>query len=169
MARKLFFDLESLDPDRFVYSIDEIRRYNAQRFEFEQLTGILHLDLEGKTIVGLRRIGDDEFWRRGHIPGQPLFPGVLIVEAAAQLCSFFSGKAGFSDGFFGFGGLESVRFRGAVGPGDDLLLAARPLVLTARGSKFETQGVVDGRLVYEGTVIGVRMPAPAAPDNPRSA
>ena len=74
MAPKLLFDLDSIDLSSVQYSLEEIREMNAQRHEFEQLTAIVKLCPERKMIVGLRDIGHGEFWERGHVPGNPLFP-----------------------------------------------------------------------------------------------
>ena len=65
-------------------------------------------------IVGFKDIRDDEFWVAGHIPGRPLFPGVLMIETAAQLASFYTKKFVGWKGFVGFGAVENCRFRAQV-------------------------------------------------------
>lgn len=159
MPQKLLFDISQLDPDKALFGIDEIRNVNPHRHEFEQLSGVLLLEPEEKLIVGLRDLRPDEFWTRGHIPGRPLFPGVLMLESAAQLCSFYFGKVvGTDGGFFGFGGIDDVRFRGLVQPGDRLFLVARGKTITPNRSQFETQGIVDGKVVFQATILGIRIP-----------
>lgn len=157
MAPRILVDLETIDLERVLFPIEEIRKVNPQRFEFEQLTAIHHCDPETLTAVGSREIRDDEFWVRGHLPGNPLLPGVLMIEAAAQLCSFFQSKYFGSDSFFAFGGLEAVRFRSVVRPGDRLILIAKGKSVRERRSIFACQGVVGRKLAFEGDVIGVRM------------
>jgi 3-hydroxyacyl-[acyl-carrier-protein] dehydratase len=122
MPQKLLADLSDVDLHKAEYTIDDIRAINPHRHEFEQLTSILRVDQDEKLIVGLRNIRDDEFWVRGHIPGRPIFPGVLMLEAAAQLCSFYCGKFIPGEGFLGFGGVNDVKFRGILKPGDKLIL-----------------------------------------------
>jgi 3-hydroxyacyl-[acyl-carrier-protein] dehydratase len=158
MPPKLLVDLSAIDLQRLEYSIEEIRKVNPQRYEFEQLTGIIAFRPEEKFVVGVRRTHQDEFWVRGHVPGRPLLPGVLMIEAAAQLCSFYTGTVfpGL-EGLYGFGGVEQARFRGTVTPGDVLVLIARPQVLTPNRSFFLTQGVVGDRLVFDASVLGVRL------------
>ncbi len=160
MAPKLLFDLDSIDLSSVQYSLEEIREMNAQRYEFEQLTAIVTLCPERKIIVGLRDIAHGEFWERGHVPGNPLFPGVLMIEAAAQLCCVYIRKVDGMAGFYGLGGVDKVRFRGTVPPGNQLYLLATPRILSGSRSLFLTQGVVDGRIVFEATIFGVRMRLP---------
>ena len=80
---------DEIDLDHVVAGREEIHRHNPQRFEMEQLTAIVRLDTERHLIVGYKDVAADEFWVRGHIPGFPLMPGVLLCEAAAQLCSYY--------------------------------------------------------------------------------
>ena len=157
MPPKTLVDLGSLDLSRLVAGPDEIRRFNAQRYEMEQLDGIIHLDVDQGLIVGFKDVGDDEFWVRGHIPGRPLFPGVLMCEAVAQLCSYYYKAASREERFLGFGGLDDVKFRGEVAPGDRLILVARCNELRSRRATFSCQAFVDGRMVYQGTIIGMPM------------
>src|SRR5439155_1423154 len=79
---------------------------------------IVLLDPENHRIVGYKDVRADEFWVRGHMPGMPLLPGVLMCEAAAQLCSYYIMTQGLmgEGNIVGFGGLENVRFRAAVRP-----------------------------------------------------
>ena len=63
-------------------------------FEMEQLTAIVFDDVERGICVGYKDIGPDEFWVRGHMPGMPLMPGVIMCESAAQLCGYFVQRHG---------------------------------------------------------------------------
>jgi 3-hydroxyacyl-[acyl-carrier-protein] dehydratase len=146
----------TIDTSRVLYDLEGIRRVNPQRFEMEQLTAIVHLDTEEGLIIGYKDVRPDEFWVRGHMPDYPLMPGVLICEAAAQLCAFYCHLINLVEGgFLGFGGMEDVRFRGKVKPGDRLVMLAKPLRLNRRQTIFETQGFVDANMVYHGKIIGV--------------
>ncbi len=90
MPPPLLVDLSTIDLNKVVISKAEILKGNPQRYEFEQLDSIVHFDAEKQILVGVRDIRADEWWVRGHIPGRPLFPGVLMIEAAAQLAGLFS-------------------------------------------------------------------------------
>lgn len=157
MAQKLLHDVTTLDLDRHEHTIEDIRKVNPHRYDFEQLTAILSFRPDEKLIVGLRIIKKDEFWVRGHIPGRPIFPGVLMLEAAAQLCSFYCGTVLGGDGFLGFGAIDGVRFRGTVSTGEKMVLLGRERVLTPSRCLFDTQGVVDGKLVFEASILGIRI------------
>ncbi len=149
-------DPATIDTSKVLYDLEVIRGFNPQRHEMEQLTAIVHLDTESRLIVGYKDISSEEFWVRGHMPDYPLMPGVLICESAAQLCSFYCKHIGLVRGnFLGFGGMEAVRFRGQVRPGDRLIMAGKATRLNRRQTIFETQGFVGGLMVFQGHIIGV--------------
>jgi len=155
MAPPLVVDLSKIDLGRVVMSIDEIRQYNPHRYEMEQLTGVIHLDVAAGQIVAFKDVRPDEFWVRGHIPGRPVLPGVLMIEAAAQMSSLYYKKVQQDPRFLGFGGVDGVKFRGQVVPGDRLLLLGRAVEIRNRRAVFDTQGVVDDRLVFEARITGM--------------
>lgn len=145
-----------IDLDHVIADQAAIRKINPQRHEMEQLTAIVHFDPEKQVIVGYKDVSEDEFWARGHMPGYPLLPGVLMCEAAAQLCSFFIVAQGHLEGdFLGFGGLENVRFRAPVRPGDRLVLIGKALRINRRQTLFNVQGFVGDKMVFHADVIGM--------------
>lgn len=166
MAGKEFIvDPTTLDLTRVIADINDIRKYNPQRHEMEHLTAIVYEDQARNICVGYKDVTQDEFWIRGHMPGMPLMPGVIMLEAAAQLCSYFVEKFDLlGTPMVGFGGLEDVRFRDPVIPGDRLILMCQ-LLKARRGrmlvSRF--QGVVRENLVVEGVLKGVPIPVDALP------
>jgi hypothetical protein len=91
-SKDLVVDIAEIDLNHIVADIDEIRRYNPQRYEAEQLTAIVLEDAERIICVGYKDVTDHEFWVRGHMPGMPIMPGVVMCEAAAQMCSYFTVK-----------------------------------------------------------------------------
>src|SRR5262249_38317188 len=117
MPPGLHLDPGQLDLNHVLADLAAIRRINPQRFEMEQITAIVHIDSEKNVIAGYKDVCSDEFWVRGHMPGYSLFPGVLMCEAAAQLCSFYTHTQGLLQGdFIGFGGLETCASGGPCIP-----------------------------------------------------
>lgn len=159
MAKKeLIIDFSEYDLDHVVADIEEIRRHNPQRFEMEQLTAICFEDAARNICVGYKDIGPDEFWARGHMPGMPLMPGVIMCEAAAQLSSYYSHRFKLMEGLIGFGGLEDVRFRGMVRPGDRFVVVCRLLKLRRSILTCEFQAFVNQSMVCEGIIKGIALP-----------
>ncbi|MDO5553323.1 MAG: 3-hydroxyacyl-ACP dehydratase FabZ family protein [Planctomycetia bacterium] len=144
------------DLDKPITDIVGIRKYNSQRFEMEQLTAIVYENIEEQVSVGYKDLTDKEFWVRGHMPDYPLMPGVIMCESAAQLASYFVTKYDlFQGAVMGFAGLEEVKFRGMVRPGDRFvvqasLLKLRRILVTAR-----FMCLVDDNIVCEGVLKGV--------------
>jgi 3-hydroxyacyl-[acyl-carrier-protein] dehydratase len=156
MPPELHLDPSQLDLSRVVADQDAIRRINPQRFEMEQLTAIVLLDPERHLVAGYKDIQPDEFWVRGHMPDYPLLPGVLMCEAAAQLCSYYITTQGLIQGdFIGFGGLEKVRFRCPVRPGDRLILIGKGVRFHRRQTIFNVQGFVGDTMVFHADILGV--------------
>jgi len=148
-------DLSAIDMTNLCADREEIRSVNPQRYEMEHLDGIVHIDTERAMIVGFKDVREDEFWVKGHIPGRPLFPGVLMIEAAAQLACFYTRKVLGSDRFIGFGGVDAVKFRGTVTPPCRLVLAGKALEVKPRRSVCYVQGYVDETMVFEAKITGM--------------
>jgi 3-hydroxyacyl-[acyl-carrier-protein] dehydratase len=145
------------DLNRVIADIHEIRRWNQQRFEMEQLTAIVHEDQERGLCVGYKDVTPDEFWVRGHFP---LMPGVLMCEAAAQLSSYYTQRYNLLDAqVIGFGGMEEVRFREPVVPGDRLVIAVERVRVRPKAMIVcRFQGLVRESIVVDGVIKGVPLP-----------
>jgi 3-hydroxyacyl-[acyl-carrier-protein] dehydratase len=149
-------EMSQIDLSRVIADQEGIRRVNQQRFEMEQLTAIVHIDPAQHLIIGYRDVRPDEFWVRGHMPGYPILPGVLMCEAAAQLCSYYIVTRRLMAGdFIGFGGLENVRFRAPVRPGDRLVLVGKGVRIHRRQTVCNVQGFVGPTMVFHADVVGV--------------
>jgi 3-hydroxyacyl-[acyl-carrier-protein] dehydratase len=157
MPAEIMLDLSKIDLDHVEMDIEAIRGVNRQRYEMEQLSRVIHVDRDEKLIVGAKDITDEDFWVRGHIPERPLMPGVIMIECAAQLSSLAFKVLSDTDDdrFVGFGGVTDVKFRGTVSPPAVFYVIARAREMRRRRAIFDTQGIVDGKLVFEGTIIGM--------------
>lgn len=156
--RDLILDFDEYDLNKTIADIEEIRRYNRQRFEMEQLTAICFDDPERKICVGYKDLTADEFWVRGHMPGMPLMPGVIMCEAAAQLASYYTSRHNLMGGVIGFGGLEEVRFHNVVRPGERFVIVARLLKVRRLLLSCEFQCFVNQGIVCSGIIKGIPLP-----------
>jgi 3-hydroxyacyl-[acyl-carrier-protein] dehydratase len=157
VSKNIIVDFSEFDHEHVVVDREGICAVNPHRFEMLLLDGILMVDED--RAVGYKDVREDEFWVRGHFPEKPLMPGVLICECAAQLSSFFALKMKMVDsGYVGLGGMESVRFRGPVVPGDRLtVMLKKGKVRHNRLFYSDFQGFVDETMVVEGVIKGVAL------------
>ena len=157
MAADPLVPVECWNLERILFAPEAIRQVNQQRFEMEQLDAITHLDAAAQEIVGYKDVRADEFWVRGHVPGRPILPGVLQLESLAQLTSFYIGHTVPDIGFIGFGGVDLVKFRRTIVPGERVVLVGKGFEIRSRRAIFDTQGWVDGKLAVEARITGVRV------------
>lgn len=134
------------------YPIDALL---PQTGDMRMLDRVCWMGPDGLSSVGYKDVRSDEFWCAGHIPGRPLFPGVMMIEAAAQLCSYTHKRTRKPTGFLGFIRCDEVSFRGQVVPGDRFVIAAKELSFNARLFKSLAQGFVHNKMVFEGLITGM--------------
>jgi len=157
--KPLILDFSEYDLNHVVADIEEIRRYNPQRYEMEQLTATCYEDTKRHICVGYKDLKMDDFWVRGHMPGMPLMPGVIMCEAAAQMASYYTLKYGLIDSeLVGYGGLDKVRFRGVVRPGERFVVVARVLKVRRTILTCEFQCFVRENLTCGGVLKGIALP-----------
>ena len=148
---------DELDYTNIVSDIEGIRQINPQRGDMEHLTAIIYDDGEKHVCAGYLDVSDQEFWIAGHVPGAPLMPGVIMCEAAAQVCSYHALKHDLLGcDMMGFGGLGDVKFRGVVLPGDRLTVSCM-LTKMRRGSIVVSrfQAFVGTNVVCDGEIRGI--------------
>lgn len=155
MPPPVILDPTQIDWNHVIADREAIARILPHRYEFALLDGVVLLDTTAMTFAGYHDVRTDAFWARGHIPGRPLFPGVLMVEVGAQLASFAHASAFPGAPFMGFVGIDGVRFRGAVEPPCRLHLVGRATQMKPRRFVAQLQGFVGGNMVYEGEIMGM--------------
>jgi len=156
----LILDPMSIDLDQVVADIEAIRKTNPQRFEMEQVTAIVHDNFEQGICAGYLDVAEDAFWVRGHMPGMPLMPGVMMCEMAAQVSTWYTTHHDLMGGKrLGFGGIDEVKFRGIVKPGDRLLMVLEQTkIRKGRMIICRFQGFVKETLVVQGSIRGIPLP-----------
>lgn len=151
------FNLNTVDFSKPIAEVEAIRTILPHRFEMEMLTAVVHVNAATHTIVGFKDTTPNDFWVRGHFPRVAVMPGVLMCEAAAQLCCYYTLTQGVvdADSLQGLGGLDEVRFYGTVRPGERLVLVGRGEKVNRRMNKFRVRGTVNGEKAFEALVVGV--------------
>ncbi len=133
--------------------INEIKAILPHRYPFLLVDRILELE-EGKKAIGIKNVTANEEFFNGHFPDYPVMPGVLIVEALAQVGGVAMLKKKENEGRLAlFAGIDKCRFKKQVKPGDQLKLEVE--ILRLRGSIGKGKGVatVDGELVCETEIM----------------
>ena len=137
------------------FDIQRIMELLPHRYPFILVDRVLSLD-PGKKIVALKNVTINEPFFQGHFPGQAVMPGVLIIEAMAQaggLLAYESGPADKHGQLIYFMGMDKVRFRKPVVPGDQLIFEARILKMRTKVAKMAGTAFVDNQLVAEAELM----------------
>ena len=145
---------EPQSPTKPVLTVEEIQQILPHRYPFALVDRILEF-VPGEKAVGLKNVTFNEPYFPGHIPNRPLMPGVLMVEAMAQVGGVVLIQLpGMAGKFFAFAGIDKVRFRRPVVPGDQLIMTVELLSLKRnRIAKMQGKGEVDGQLVVQGEMM----------------
>ena len=154
MPPPLLVDLSRVDTEQVIFTQQQVYEMLPHRHEFMLIDGVCHFDPEAKTMVAWRDIRPDDWWFRGHVPGRPLLPGVLMIEMAGHVSAVLAQLCGVK-GFIGLGGVDACKFRETVTAPSRLLLLATARDQRARRIISGTQGVVAGRLVFEADITGM--------------
>ncbi len=135
----------------------EIQEILPHRYPFLLVDRILELEL-GKRVVGIKNVTINEPFFQGHFPGHPIMPGVLILEAMAQVGGFLlmrSLDTRAEKKVLYFTGIERARFRRPVVPGDQLRFELEILQLRRQMCRMRGEAMVDGNLAVEAEMSAV--------------
>ena len=136
------------------FAVEEIHQLLPHRYPFALVDRIIEY-IPGKKAVGIKNVSFNEPHFQGHFPGRPIMPGVLIVEAMAQVGGVVLTQMPQAEGgLFVFAGIDKVRFRRPVTPGDQLVMTVELLRLRGRRfGKMYGQALVGDQLVAEGEMM----------------
>lgn len=153
-------DLDSLDLSEDVVPEEQLRRWLPHREEFQLLDGIAHLDREKFIAVGYKDWDAEPWWARGHVPGRPLMPGVLMIEGGAQIATVLVKQVEqwASDGMIGLAGIDNVRVRGQITPPARVWFVSNIVHVSGRRlARMGAQVFCNGRMTMEMEVMGVML------------
>ena len=145
---------ESPETAKVIFTAEEIQKLLPHRYPFALVDRIIEY-VPGERAVGIKNVTFNEPHFQGHFPGRPIMPGVLIVEAMAQVGGVVLMQIPEIDGtLFMFAGIDKVRFRRPVVPGDQLVMTVELLSIKRRRfGKMKAHARVDGQLVSEGELM----------------
>ncbi len=137
----------------FLLSVDKIMKILPHRYPFLLVDRILELE-PGKRAVGIKNVSINEPFFQGHFPGTPVFPGVLILEALAQVgaCALLSEEK-HKNSLAYLAGIDKFRFRKVVVPGEQLLLEVELLKMKGSIGKARGKATVEGAAAAEGEFL----------------
>jgi 3-hydroxyacyl-[acyl-carrier-protein] dehydratase len=137
-----------------ILTIEEIHKLLPHRYPFALVDKIIEY-VPGQRAVGIKNVTFNEPHFQGHFPGRPMMPGVMIVEAMAQVGGIvLTQLPDLEGGLFVFAGIDKVRFRRPVIPGDQLVMTTELISIKRRRfGKMQARAVVDGQRVAEGELL----------------
>ena len=137
------------------YDIQGIMELLAHRYPFLLIDRVIEV-VPGDKISALKNVTNNEPFFQGHFPGRPIMPGVLIIEAMAQaggILAYLTVSAEQRNRLIYFMGMDKVRFRKPVVPGDQILFEAKIIKFRSKAAKMSGIATVDDQLVAEAELM----------------
>lgn len=142
-----------------IIDINEIKKILPHRYPFLLVDRVVELE-PGKKVVGIKNVSANESFFQGHFPAEPIMPGVLLLEALAQVsCVLVLRDLGVQGSIALFTGADSVAFRRKVVPGDQVRLEAEVEKIRAPFGRMKARATVEGDLACEAVIkFMIQMP-----------
>lgn len=157
-AKDVLFDLSAIDLAKRILTREDLEKVNPHRGDMALLDAIVWHTPDFSMGVGLKHTRGDEFWVKGHFPGKAMFPGVLMIEAAAQVAVYLYNARVSEPMIAAFTRIEHAVFRQAVVPGDDLYILCKEIKWSRRGFTCDVQGLINAqRMAFEARVQGLAL------------
>jgi len=154
-TKEPLFVIEGIDTDFPLVPHEALVEAIPHRGDMLLLDHIAWVDEPGNRALAVKRLKHDEFWVDGHFPGQPLMPGVLMVEAGAQLAFYLCRQSLPEAGIGTLLRVEEARFRYVVVPGNTLLILCSLVKRSRNIFCYDVQGKVGKRIVFDARIVGL--------------
>ena len=153
LARELNDQAKSIDAE-YPLQVARVMNYLPHRYPFLMVDRLLEVE-SGERIVGLKNVTIDEPFFQGHFPGHPIMPGVLIIEAMAQVGGLLlmDTVSNPEDKIVYFMSMDKVKWRKPVIPGDQLIFEVKKVQFRKNVCKMRGVGRVDGQIVAEADMM----------------
>ncbi len=138
--------------EEIVFDMNQILDILPHRYPFLLVDRVTHLDLENNNISGYKNVTINEPFFVGHFPQVPIMPGVLILEAMAQVGGILIHQKGYDKKLALLLTVNGAKFRKPVVPGDKLELSAQLEHIGSKGGRAKTKAMVDGKVVSQAEI-----------------
>ena len=154
-----------MEDDRSVLDIRQIQRILPHRYPFLLIDRIVRIE-PGRRATGIKNVTVDEPFFQGHFPGNPVMPGVLIVEAMAQVGAvlLLRGVPDRDRKLVYFAGIDRAKFRRPVTPGDQVRFEVEVLKLRSRSALLRGEAFVEDTLVAEAEMFSTMIDRESLPE-----
>jgi len=153
-TKETLFPIQGMDADHVHVSREGLAKSIPHRGDMLLLDHIAWVDEPGSRALAVKHLRHDEFWVAGHFPDQPVMPGVLMVEAGAQLALYLCKQSMPESEAGTLLRIENARFRSGAAPGDTLLILCSLVERNRNLFSYDVQGLVGDRIAFDGRIVG---------------